>query len=278
MLKSPALGDTVLGGMDVTIGRAHDNTYVIDDLQVSGHDAVIRQHGRGYAIFDLKSKNATFVNDQKLPPEMAHVLRHGDSICVGEVIFEYSDDISIAATLTQEASVRAAPRTGTDLLPGNLPQQEFSLISTRSGRMLKRRYWLLEAGGLGGMGRVYLAQDTKQGNSLVAVKVMSLSRLMPQEFSQAVEQFRHEADLLASLDHPNIPAVHDYFGESDRWYLVMSLLKGKTSREFWMPLQETDCQLMKWYILGSNCARFWNTSTHVSHRSSSAISNRRILW
>ena len=223
----------VLGSTDVTIGRALDNTHVINDSQVSGHHAVIRLHGQGYAIFDLKSTNRTFVNGQPLLPETAHMLRQGDSIRVGKMTFEYSNNtlvIPIAATPAPKTPLAATAQAGTGPTPKNLPQQELSGSSTGRlppGRILNQRYRLLDTVGQGGMGVVYLAQDTRVGDRHVAVKEMSMSRLGPQDRPRAVEQFQREANLLGSLHHPNLPAIHDHFGEKDRWYLVMSFIGGQ---------------------------------------------------
>lgn len=117
-----------------------------------------------------------------------------------------------------------------DHLPTSYPQQEPLVIGTGRlppGRMLHQRYRLLHTVGQGGMGAVYVAQDTQLGDRLVAVKEMSMSRLTSQELSQAVEQFRSEAHLLASLHHPHLPAIHEYFSEDDRWYLAMSFIEGQ---------------------------------------------------
>jgi serine/threonine protein kinase len=95
------------------------------------------------------------------------------------------------------------------------------------GHILHQRYRLLHTVGQGGMGVVYAAQDTQLGDRLVAVKEMSMSRLTPQDVPQAVEQFRREAHLLAGLHHPNLPVIHEYFREDDRWYLVMSFIEGQ---------------------------------------------------
>jgi serine/threonine protein kinase len=98
--------------------------------------------------------------------------------------------------------------------------------------MLRERYRLLHAVGQGGMGAVYVAQDTQLGDRLVAVKEMSMSRLAPRELPQAVEQFKREAHLLASLHHPHLPIIYEYFGEEDRWYLVMSFIEGGTLQAY----------------------------------------------
>ena len=68
--------------------------------------------------------------------------------------------------------------------------------------------------GVGGMGEVYKARDTRLDRT-VAVKV---SR---EKFS---ERFEREARVIASLNHPNICTLHDV-GPN---YLVMELVEGPT--------------------------------------------------
>jgi serine/threonine protein kinase len=93
VLRSPA-GQTVLGKADVTVGRAPDNTYVINDGQVSAHHALLRAQNQGHVIIDLNSRNKTYVNGQPIPAQVPHQLKRGDVIRVGETSFNYTDDIS----------------------------------------------------------------------------------------------------------------------------------------------------------------------------------------
>ena len=95
-------------------------------------------------------------------------------------------------------------------------------------QMLKQRYKIVTMVGKGGMGAVYKAEDTQFGSRLVAVKEMGQSNLSPQEATDAAEQFKQEANLLANLKHPNLPSIYDYFGENGRWYLVMDFIEGTT--------------------------------------------------
>lgn len=72
--------------------------------------------------------------------------------------------------------------------------------------------------GSGGMGRVYLARDTRMQRT-VAIKLVDPKRQRPRDLVR-------EARLAASLDHPSICAVHgvDYLGEEP--FLVMAYIKG----------------------------------------------------
>lgn len=121
-------------------------------------------------------------------------------------------------------------QTDNDHAPTNPSRHEATLFSAGrqpAGRLLHQRYRLLQTISQGGMGAVYAAQDTQLGNRLVAVKEMSVGRLAPQDISQAVERFRREAHLLTNLHHPSLPAIHEYFQEQERWYLVMSFIEGQ---------------------------------------------------
>jgi eukaryotic-like serine/threonine-protein kinase len=85
-------------------------------------------------------------------------------------------------------------------------------------------YRLIEKLGEGGMGVVYLAEDTHLRRQ-VAVKFLSADR------SGGVfhARFLREAQAVSRLNHPNIAAVYDY-GETDegRPFIVMELIEGKT--------------------------------------------------
>jgi serine/threonine-protein kinase len=79
------------------------------------------------------------------------------------------------------------------------------------------------------MGAVYQATDERIGGRLLAIKEMSDAALTdPAEKEMATAKFRQEAELLAKLDHPNIPGVMDYFTEAGKHFLVMDFIDGKT--------------------------------------------------
>src|SRR6516164_1971868 len=78
--------------------------------------------------------------------------------------------------------------------------------------------------GKGGMGEVYRARDTKLKRE-VAIKVL------PGEFSRDVDRvsrFQREAEVLASLNHPNIAAIYDLRETNGSWILILELIEGET--------------------------------------------------
>src|SRR5262244_1229690 len=78
--------------------------------------------------------------------------------------------------------------------------------------------------GSGGMGDVYQATDAKLSRS-VAIK------FLPEAFSHDPERlarFQREARVLASLNHPNIAAIHGVEEVNGRHFLVMELVAGET--------------------------------------------------
>jgi len=93
-----------------------------------------------------------------------------------------------------------------------------------TGHMLDGRYRTEKVIGVGGMGRVYLANDTRLANRPVAVKEMMVGEGVHER--KAVEDFAREARVLAPLSHPGIPNLIDYFAERGRHYLVMEYIAG----------------------------------------------------
>src|SRR5688572_32543379 len=85
---------------------------------------------------------------------------------------------------------------------------------------------LLSKLGRGGMGEVYLAEDTRL-HRRVAIKVLPAD---PTRNPDSVRRFMQEAQAASALNHPNIITVHD-IGEADEGhFIVMELVSGKTLR------------------------------------------------
>jgi serine/threonine protein kinase len=78
--------------------------------------------------------------------------------------------------------------------------------------------------GAGGMGEVYLANDSKLGRR-VAIKVL------PAAFASDAERlsrFRREAQVLASLNHSNIAHIYGLEESGETRFIVMELVEGET--------------------------------------------------
>src|SRR5215472_3951060 len=99
------------------------------------------------------------------------------------------------------------------------PRNRRTLVGGQYGQ-----YRILSLLGAGGMGEVYRAHDGRLGRD-VALKIL------PSEFADTPDRlarFRREARTLASLNHPNIAAIHglEEFGGLE--FLVLELVEGET--------------------------------------------------
>ncbi len=101
----------------------------------------------------------------------------------------------------------------------------------KNGEVLRGRYTIRERIGQGGMGSIYLADDTRLKGRLCALKEVEYDRALPEDIrEEARDQFLREATVLARLDHPNLPKVSDFFSNGPRDYLVMDYVPGDDLR------------------------------------------------
>jgi len=99
------------------------------------------------------------------------------------------------------------------------------------GQTLNNRYRIIRLLGTGGMGAVYFAHDPVLDRN-VAIKQLQADPITDQLLNEQIRtQFQREARSLASLHHPNLPRVTDYFTEGQRHYLVMDYIEGQTLQE-----------------------------------------------
>lgn len=95
------------------------------------------------------------------------------------------------------------------------------------GKILGKRYELVEKVGEGGMGLVYKARCHLL-NRYVAVKILKPELTGDEEF---INKFKKESLSSASLSHPNIVNIYDVGMEDGIYYIVMEFVKGKTLKE-----------------------------------------------
>jgi serine/threonine-protein kinase len=90
-------------------------------------------------------------------------------------------------------------------------------------------YKLMEQIGEGGMGAVYVAEQTRPVRRRVALKIIKPGM----DTKQFVARFEAERQALAMMDHPNIAKVHDGGAtDSGRPYFVMELVRGIPITEY----------------------------------------------
>ncbi|MEA3338382.1 MAG: serine/threonine-protein kinase [Chloroflexota bacterium] len=125
---------------------------------------------------------------------------------------------------------------------GQLPQDH----------LLQERYRILGMLTVGGMGALYKAQDLRfpKVTRLCVVKEMLNTATDPQVRAMMERNFEREANILATLNHPGVVRVYDYFSEGERNYIVMEYIDGKNLEEV---LAETDgflseAQVVQWTI------------------------------
>jgi eukaryotic-like serine/threonine-protein kinase len=100
------------------------------------------------------------------------------------------------------------------------------------------------------MGIVYAAEDTRLGRK-VAIKTL------PDEFSRdphRVARFQREAEVLASLNHPNIAQVYGLEDSTSQRCIVMELVEGDTLQQ---RLQRGAIPVAEAFRLRSRSPKHW---------------------
>ncbi|MCY0999021.1 protein kinase [Myxococcus sp. MISCRS1] len=92
------------------------------------------------------------------------------------------------------------------------------------GEVVSGRYRLERELGRGGMATVFLAVDLRLS------RPVALKRMHPGKDPGRVERFRREAELAASLHHPNILEVHDFGEDAEGPFLVCEWVRGEDLR------------------------------------------------
>ncbi len=95
--------------------------------------------------------------------------------------------------------------------------------------LIQNRYAILQKLGAGGMGTVYLVEDTLNNNQVLALKLIRADLLN----ERAVAQFKAEFEALAQLRHPNLVQVYEFSGlikeqqEEQHYFFTMGYIAGE---------------------------------------------------
>ena len=146
--------------------------------------------------------------------------RYLAAACVGDARLRQEIDALLAHDASAERflTTPAFEVAAHGIATGGAPARR-AMIGTRLGQ-----YEVLSLLGVGGMGEVYRARDTRLGRD-VAVKIL------PDAFAldaDRLARFRREAHLLASLNHPHIAAIYGLDEIGGVRFLVLELVDGET--------------------------------------------------
>ena len=85
LVGSDNVSRTLSSPMQLRIGRAPQNDIVLNDSSVSSEHALIEAQGEIVKVTDLGSTNGTWINNRKLRPDVATLLREGDLLLIGPI-------------------------------------------------------------------------------------------------------------------------------------------------------------------------------------------------
>jgi tetratricopeptide (TPR) repeat protein/serine/threonine protein kinase len=175
------------------------------------------------------NESQLFANVVKLatPTEQAAYL---DEVCAGNPELRASMEALLRAHASDPGFLEqpAASLRGTTELPASSGARGATVPAAadraeQAGVMLAGRYKLVQEIGEGGMGTVWMAQQTAPVKRLVAVKLVKAGM----DSKAVLARFEAERQALALMDHPNIARVLDAGAAPDgRPFFVMELVKG----------------------------------------------------
>jgi predicted Ser/Thr protein kinase len=150
-----------------------------------------------------------------------------DASCAGDAELREEVESLLAAHLEAEGFIEApAYEVGAELLHGAPPQRSDADPGSLAGKQLGF-YRIERRIGTGGMGVVYLAEDTRLGRR-VAIKALA-EHLGRDDRSR--ERLRREARAAAALSHPGIATVFALEEFDGHLYVVYEYAEGQTLRE-----------------------------------------------
>jgi hypothetical protein len=139
-------------------------------------------------------------------------------------------DQLIAAHLQSNALLDApAVEQTADHTPSGTPTVSIPSSAEAIGTIIAGRYKLLEEIGEGGMGTVWVAEQTQPVRRKVALKLIKAGM----DSRQVLARFEAERQALAVMDHPNIAKVLDGgLTDAGRPFFVMEYVKGVPITEY----------------------------------------------
>ncbi len=116
-----------------------------------------------------------------------------------------------------------------------------------AGVMIGDRYRVVKLLGQGGMGAVYRAWDTRLNRPVALKEMVPQMGLDEETLADLRHQFKQEAQILATLTHPSLVRVTDYFSWNENEYLVMDFVEGESLADSILREgSQTEGQVLQW--------------------------------
>lgn len=210
-----------------TIGRVPSNSMRILDMKISKQHCEIRvaiENGRTTAVlFDGGSTTGCQLNDQPVPKGKPKRINPGDKLQLGltllRVLSEGEADLDakpVAGRQVDAGAVAGAGRTGDEGKTKVTLPADALVGKELAGYQIDRKI------GMGGMGGVYLAEQTSLQRK-VALKVLNETFAADSAF---VDQFVNEARAAGALNHPNVVQVYDVGNAEGHYFFSMEVMPG----------------------------------------------------
>jgi len=115
------------------------------------------------------------------------------------------------------------------------------------GQLIGERYRIVTLLGQGGMGAVYRGWDTRLNRAVAIKEMIPQSGLDVTMLAQLRQQFQQEAQVVATLSHPSLVRVTDYFSWDGNEYLVMDFIEGESLAErIQREGAQSEAQVLEW--------------------------------
>lgn len=152
---------------------------------------------------------------ERTPQERAAFI---NDACAGDISLR-SEVEALIASHEQAGSFIESPAF--ELMADSLSVKTDSLAGQSLGH-----YQVISLLGAGGMGEVYLAEDTRLGRK-VALKILTTHFTRE---SDRLRRFQQEARAASALNHPNILTIHEIGQINSRHFMVTEFIEGETLR------------------------------------------------
>lgn len=130
--------------------------------------------------------------------------------------------IGVNAAESDDSSTQGLDATDQNVRRGGAPAMQ-------PGVILQDRYLIEGTLGVGGMSLVYRGRDLRFKDVVRQCAIKEMAQSAPDSNTRLLnlKNFERESGLLATLHHPAIPRVYDFFEENGRIYLILELIPGK---------------------------------------------------